>query len=43
VLNGAGMCVHQAVEAFHLFTGATPDPARLHCAFATAVAARDAG
>jgi shikimate dehydrogenase len=42
VLNGAGMCVHQAVEAFRLFTGAEPDLARLHRTFATAVAARDA-
>jgi shikimate dehydrogenase len=42
VLNGAGMCVHQAVEAFRLFTGVEPDLARLHRTFATAVAARDA-
>jgi shikimate dehydrogenase len=41
-LNGSGMCVHQAVEAFAQFTGVTPDLARLHRAFATAVAARDA-
>jgi shikimate dehydrogenase len=41
-LNGAGMCVYQAAEAFRLFTGITPDTARLHRAFATAVAARDA-
>jgi quinate/shikimate dehydrogenase (NAD+) len=41
-LNGAGMCVYQAAEAFRLFTGSTPDIARLHRAFATAVAARDA-
>jgi shikimate dehydrogenase len=43
VMTGAGMCVHQAVEAFRLFTGVEPDPARLHRAFATALAARDAG
>jgi len=42
VLNGAGMCVYQAAEAFRLFTGVTPDVARLHRAFAVAVAARDA-
>jgi shikimate dehydrogenase len=41
-LNGSGMCVHQAVEAFAQLTGVAPDPARLHRAFATAVAARDA-
>jgi shikimate dehydrogenase len=42
-LNGGGMCVHQAVAAFRLFTGVEPDVARLHRTFATAVAARDAG
>jgi shikimate dehydrogenase len=42
VLNGGGMCVHQAVAAFRMLIGVTPDPARLHRAFATAVAARDA-
>jgi shikimate dehydrogenase len=41
-LNGSSMCVHQAVEAFRQLTGFTPDLARLHRAFATAVAARDA-
>jgi len=41
VLNGGGMCVHQAVEAFRLFTGVELDSARLHRAFATALAARD--
>jgi shikimate dehydrogenase len=41
VLNGSGMCVHQAVEAFQLFTGIRPDAARLHRAFATALAARE--
>ena len=41
VLNGSGMCVHQAIEAFRLFTGITPDVARMHSAFATALAARD--
>ena len=43
VLNGGGMCVHQAVAAFQCLTGVTPDVARLHSAFAAAVAARDAG
>lgn len=42
VLNGGGMCVHQAVEAFRLFTGVKPDLARLRRSFATALAARDA-
>jgi shikimate dehydrogenase len=41
VLNGGGMCVHQAVEAFRLFTGVTPDLVRLRRSFATALAARD--
>jgi shikimate dehydrogenase len=40
-LNGGGMCVHQAVEAFRLFTGIEPDVARLHRTFASARAARD--
>ena len=43
VMTGGGMCVHQAVEAFRLFTGVAPDLARLHRAFATALAARDRG
>jgi len=42
VLNGAGMCVHQARAAFRLFTGAEPDLARLMRTFERAVAARDA-
>ena len=41
-LNGAGMCVHQAAEAFRQLTGVAPDVARLHRAFAHALAARDA-
>jgi shikimate dehydrogenase len=41
-LNGGGMCVHQAVEAFRQFTGIAPDPARLHAAFNAARVARDA-
>jgi shikimate dehydrogenase len=42
VLTGGGMCVHQAVEAFRLFTGVKPDLRRLYRSFATALAARDA-
>jgi shikimate dehydrogenase len=42
VLSGGGMCVHQAVEAFRLFTGSTADLARLHRAFAAAYEAREA-
>ena len=41
-LAGGGMTVHQAVEVFRQFTGVTPDVARLHRAFATALAVRDA-
>jgi shikimate dehydrogenase len=39
-MNGGGMCVYQAVEAFRLFTGVEPDVARLHRAFATALVAQ---
>lgn len=42
VLTGGGMCVHQAAEAFRLFTGVAPDTARMHRTFAKALAARDA-
>jgi len=42
VLSGGGMCVHQAVDAFRLFTGVTVDAARLHRAFAAAYEAREA-
>ena len=41
-LTGGGMCVHQAVDAFRLFTGITPDVARMHRTFDAALAARDA-
>jgi shikimate dehydrogenase len=41
-LNGGGMCVHQAIEAFRLFTGMEADVARMHRAFARGLAARDA-
>jgi shikimate dehydrogenase len=42
VLNGGGMCVHQAVEAFRLFVGIEPDIKRMHRTFEQALAARDA-
>jgi shikimate dehydrogenase len=42
VLNGSGMCVHTAVEAFKLFTGQQPEVARLHRSFTLALVARDA-
>jgi shikimate dehydrogenase len=41
-LNGGGMCVHQAVEAFKCLTGVAPDVALLHRAFTKGLAARDA-
>jgi shikimate dehydrogenase len=41
-LNGSGMCVHQAVEAFRCLTGVEADVARLHRAFVAGLAARDA-
>ena len=41
-LNGSGMCVHQAVDAFAQISGVTPDVATLTRAFAAAAAARDA-
>ena len=41
-LSGDGMCVHQAVEAFRLFTGITPELARLYRAFAAGYEAREA-
>jgi shikimate dehydrogenase len=42
VLGGSGMCVHQAAEAFRLFTGIVPDVARLRRAFAAAYEEREA-
>jgi shikimate dehydrogenase len=41
VLNGSGMCIHQAVEGFRQFVGRAPDLAELQRAFAAAVALRD--
>jgi shikimate dehydrogenase len=42
-MGGAGMCVHQAVDAFRHFTGKTPDIARLKRTFAAAAARRTQG
>lgn len=42
VLSGGGMCVHQAVEAFRLFTGIMPDVAKLYRVFGAAYEAREA-
>jgi len=42
-MGGAGMCVHQAVDAFRHFTGKTPDIARLRRTFEAAAARRTAG
>jgi shikimate dehydrogenase len=39
-MGGAGMCVHQAVRAFELFTGRTPDLARMKRTFIDACAKR---
>lgn len=41
VLTGGGMCVHQAVAAFRLLTGHTPELGRMHRAFEMALTARD--
>jgi len=38
-LNGGGMAVFQAVEAFHLFTGITPDAERMQRCFAAMTSA----
>ena len=40
-MGGAGMCVHQAVRAFELFTGRSPDLARMERTFLEAAARRD--
>jgi shikimate dehydrogenase len=42
VLNGSGMCIYAAVEAFRLFTGRDADVAHLQRTFAAVLAARDA-
>lgn len=41
-VTGAGMCVHQAAEAFRLFTGLTPDAGRMTRLFNALVVERDA-
>lgn len=40
VMGGSGMCVHQAADAFRLFTGLTPDLGRMRRTFAAAAARR---
>jgi shikimate dehydrogenase len=40
-MGGAGMCVHQAVRAFELFTGRVPDVARMDRTFLAAAAKRE--
>jgi shikimate dehydrogenase len=42
VLTGGGMCVHQAADAFRLFSGLEPDVARMHLTFERALVERDA-
>ena len=39
-LDGSGMAVHQAREAFRIFTGITADDERMHASFASFVAGR---
>ena len=39
-MNGGGMCVHQAVDAFRHFTGLSADVARMKQTFERALAAR---
>jgi len=39
-MGGAGMCVHQAVRAFELFTGQPADVGRMHRTFLAAAARR---
>jgi shikimate dehydrogenase len=41
VMGGAGMCVHQAVEAFRLFTGRTANSDRMRKTFVEAAVRRD--
>lgn len=42
-MGGAGMCVHQAVDAFRHFSGRTPDVDRMKRTFAAAAARRSEG
>ncbi|MGH6930154.1 MAG: hypothetical protein ACREEV_17690, partial [Dongiaceae bacterium] len=39
-LPGRGMAIFQAVKAFQLFTGVTPDPAEMSCHFEAAALIR---
>ena len=41
-MNGGGMCVHQAVDAFRHFTGWMPDVERMRRRFEAALAEREA-
>jgi len=40
-MGGAGMCIHQAADAFRLFTGLEPDIGRMHRTFTAAAAQRE--
>jgi shikimate dehydrogenase len=40
-LNGGGMCVHQAIEAFRLLAATEADVARMHRAFTRGLTVRD--
>jgi shikimate dehydrogenase len=40
-MDGGGMCVHQAAEAFRLFTGVVPDIQRMRRVFDGSIAARE--
>jgi shikimate dehydrogenase len=40
-MNGSGMCVYQAAEAFRHFTGITPEVGRMKLTFEAALARRD--
>jgi shikimate dehydrogenase len=40
-MGGAGMCVHQAADAFRLFAGREPDIGRMHRTFTAAAAHRE--
>lgn len=41
-LDGSGMAVHQAADAFRIFTGREPDPVRMRASFAAFTQARAA-
>jgi len=40
-MNGSGMCVYQAAEAFRHFTGVSPDIGRMKRTFEAALMRRD--